>query len=92
MKKYYNFSPRGFANEFTTLYVESAEQEEKLLNWYEEIRDQDTDLQRVTVRELRELAQIERERLRVDPDFGFNCNPDEPISFVEFSQRFGIDL
>lgn len=84
MKRYYNFYPRNFGNEYTTIYAETTAEAQRLEQWYDEHGREGSSLDRVTVQQLRKMASVERHARKTDPAFAGYCAPWEPISVAAF--------
>lgn len=83
--KYYNYYPRNFGNEYTTIRVRTADEEKQLMDWYDNLRNPENHrLERVTVKQLRAMASNERHARRYDQAFSGYCTPWDPVSVAEF--------
>ena len=83
MKKYYQYIPRNFGNEYSLISVENAEEEEKLQKWYTEEAPEQSRLNRVTLKEIQNLKKSEMETRKTDPSFSGYCDT-EPQNLKEF--------
>lgn len=83
MSKYYIYYPRDFSNEYSLIRVEGAEEEAKLMDWYEHHSTEENDLHRISVRAMRE--KIANERYARKHDQAFSGYGDvEPQTVNEF--------
>jgi hypothetical protein len=85
MTKYYAYYPRNFGNEYTVVNVANKQEEEKLIAWEAALPNPENhSLQRVTVKQLRNMAANERQARKHDQAFSGYCNPREPVTVDEF--------
>lgn len=82
--KYFIYTPRNFANEYTAIKTNNLEEESKLNEWYYKKAPEQSRLDRVTCKELRKLASQEHHARKYDQSFSGYCNPDNPVNVNEF--------
>ena len=78
---YYWYSPRGFVNEYDVIATRTAAEEAQLLGWGV---PEGARLERVTVRELHNMAAEERQARKYDQAFSGYCAPWAPLTVDEF--------
>ncbi|MEG0408854.1 MAG: hypothetical protein RR623_08280 [Bacilli bacterium] len=81
--RYYNYYPRNFNNEYTTIKIENEEELELLTGLYEDLKNGSID--RVTLKCLRKLSAIEKDRKKYEESSSGYCNPSNPVPFNEFA-------
>ena len=73
-RKYWKYEPRNFSNEYDLLVTIDKEEETEIKENFKNCSNNGARFERVTVKEVRQLAREERERRKYDTNFSGYCD------------------